>query len=153
MRISLVNHIRRIVIVGLLLVLSGCMTAAQHVDAIHDNQTDKITVGTVQKGIVVGMSEIQVVEALGSPNIVSTDSERREVWIYDKLATDYVHSSSSGGLSAFFFEVGNSNIKGVQPEFSQGSGAVSSSQKTLTIIIKFDKKGVVRDFSYRTSRF
>ena len=33
---------------------------------------------------------------LALPNIVSTDEERREVWIYDKIATDTAYSSSSG---------------------------------------------------------
>ena len=29
----------------------------------------------------------------------------------------------------------------------------SSSQKTLTVIIKFDEDGLVRDYAYHTSRF
>jgi hypothetical protein len=47
-----------------------------------------MTVGKVQKEIRVEMSSADVAQALGSPNIVSTDEERREVWIYDKIATD-----------------------------------------------------------------
>ena len=34
---------------------------------------------------------------------------------------------------------------------SQSSGA--SSQRTLTVVIKFDENGFVRDFAYHTSRF
>ncbi|MGH8204763.1 MAG: hypothetical protein ACREST_09155, partial [Steroidobacteraceae bacterium] len=61
---------------------------------------ERLTVGTVQKEIRVGMSGAEVAAALGSPNIVSTDEERREVWIYDKIATDAAYSSSSGGIAS-----------------------------------------------------
>ena len=33
------------------------------------------------------------------------------------------------------------------------AGAASTSQKTLTVIIKFDNDKRVRDFAYHTSRF
>ena len=66
------------------LVLSGCMMTPQHRRAVRDDSGDRMTVGKVQKEIRVGMSGAEVAEVLGSPNIVSTDEERREVWIYDK---------------------------------------------------------------------
>lgn len=87
------------------------------------------------------MSSAEVAQVLGSPNIVSTDEERREVWIYDKIATDYAQSSSSGGVNILILGVGAS------------AGASSTSQRTLTVIIKFDNVGKVRDFAYHTSRF
>ena len=36
---------------------------------------------------------------------------------------------------------------------NKSAGASSASQRTLTIIVKFDDAGLVRDFSYRTSSF
>ena len=56
-----------------------------------------MTVGVVQKEIRKGMSAADVAEVLGSPNIVTTDSEGREVWIYDKISTDVSYSQDSGG--------------------------------------------------------
>ncbi len=117
------------------------MTAADHRAAVQDETGDRVTVGTVQKEIKVGMSAAQVAEALGSPNIVTTDEERREVWIYDKFATDVTVSEASG--------YGTLIILGA----SRRTGAGSISQRTLTVIIKFDKDKRVRDFAYRTSRF
>ncbi|RLA12297.1 MAG: hypothetical protein DRQ59_07935, partial [Gammaproteobacteria bacterium] len=75
-----------------LTILSGCMSASQHRDAVQDDTGQKLTVGVVQKEIKVGMSGAGVLGVLGSPNIVSTDDQRREVWVYDKIATDYVYS-------------------------------------------------------------
>ena len=90
---------------------------------------------------------------LGSPNIVSTDEERREVWIYDKVATDFVQSSSSGGISALILGFGSSGGALGGGNYGSSAGASSRSQRTLTIIIKFDLEGKVRDFAYHTARF
>lgn len=78
------------------------------------------------------MSSAEVAEKLGSPNIVSTDDEGREVWIYDRTATDVVASGSSWFVTA---------------------GAASKSQRTLTIIIKYDQQARVRDIAYHSSSF
>ena len=114
-----------------------------------------MTVGTVQREVRVGMSGAEVAAVLGSPNVVTTDEERREVWIYDKISTEVVHSSSSGGVGgvgALIFGGVPAGV-GVGGNYSSSSGAASKTQKTLTVIIKFDKVGKVRDFAYHTSRF
>jgi outer membrane protein assembly factor BamE (lipoprotein component of BamABCDE complex) len=133
--------------------LTGCMSASQHRQAVQDDTGEKLTVGTVQKEIHVGMSGAEVASVLGSPNIVSTDEERREVWIYDKVATDYVFSNSSGGVSALILGWGSAVAAAAVPSYDASSGAASRSQRTLTIIIKFDKEAKVRDFAYHTSKF
>jgi len=121
--------------------LSGC-GAARHAAGTQDGlQGDRLTVGTVQKEIRKGMSGAQVIEALGSPNIVSTDEQGREVWVYDKIATDRVYSDSSGGGTLILAWVHGS------------AGSSSTSQRTLTVIIKFDHEKKVRDFAYHASRF
>ncbi|MBN1464100.1 MAG: hypothetical protein JW922_10600 [Paludibacteraceae bacterium] len=123
------------------LALVGCATAGTHRQRARDDEGDRITVGTVQRKISIGMSSAEVAEALGSPNVVSTDEQRREVWIYDKISTDVSYSTSEAG--AAFLLVGGSGA----------SGARSTTQRTLTVIIKFDEEGKVRDFAYHTSRF
>ncbi|MSQ91654.1 MAG: hypothetical protein EXR87_01795 [Gammaproteobacteria bacterium] len=136
-----------------LLALSGCMTASQHRAEVEKPAGDELTVGTVQKEIRVGMSGAEVAAVLGAPNIVSTDEERREVWIYDKISTDVAYSSSSGGLSTLILGGGGSVAGGVGGSANRGAGASSTSQKTLTVIIKFDNDKKVRDFAYHTSTF
>jgi outer membrane protein assembly factor BamE (lipoprotein component of BamABCDE complex) len=137
----------------LLLALSGCMTASQHRAEVEKPTGDQLTVGTVQKEIRVGMSGAEVAAVLGAPNIVSTDEERREVWIYDKISTDVAYSSSSGGLSTLILGGGGSVAGGVGGSANRGAGAASTTQKTLTVIIKFDDEKKVRDFAYHTSSF
>ncbi len=134
-------------------ILAGCASASDHRRAVQDDTGDRLTVGTVQKEIRVGMSGAEVAAVLGSPNIVSTDEERREVWIYDKVATDFVQSSSSGGVSALLLGFGGSGGALGGGNYNSSAGASSRSQRTLTIIIKYDKDGKVRDFAYHTSKF
>ena len=123
------------------LFLSGCSTASSHLKSVKSDAADRITVGKVQREIRIGMPSSQVIEALGSPNIVSTDENRLEVWVYDKMATDVSYSNSDGGVWLILGAVGGS------------SGATSKTQRTLTIVIKFDKDEKVRDFAYHSSSF
>lgn len=141
----------------LLLGGSGCMTAAQHRQAVQANTKDRLSVGKVQREIKVGMTTAGVIEALGSPNVVTTDDQRREVWVYDKVATETVYSTSSGGVNALIlggvmFGSGPFGAGG-GAGMRQGAGASATNQRTLTIIIKFDKNNRVRDFAYRQSSF
>jgi outer membrane protein assembly factor BamE (lipoprotein component of BamABCDE complex) len=131
----------------------GCMSAAQHRRDVRDETPDRLTVGKVEREIRVGMTSAQVVEVLGSPNMVTTDEKRREVWVYDKVATEHAYSSSSGGVLALIL-AGVGNVGGgILPSFSSSAGASSSTQRTLTIVIMFDEGNKVRDFAYRQSSF
>ncbi len=137
--------------------LSGCMTAAEHRAAIRDDGSESLTLGTVQRKIRVGMPSSDVVTALGSPNIVTTDERRREVWVYDKIATERVYSTSEGGVSTLILGgalVSPALVGGaVAPYYGQSSGAASTTQRTLTVIVRFDEEMKVRDFSYHASKF
>ncbi|HET9403287.1 MAG TPA: hypothetical protein VFO57_01755 [Burkholderiales bacterium] len=144
--------VRTILIAGCL-VFTGCMTAPQHRAAVNDDPADRLTVGRVQKEIRVGMSGADVAAILGSPNIVSTDEQRREVWIYDRIATESVYSSSYGGISALILGLGGNVAGGAAPGASYSAGASAASQRTFTVIIKYDHERKVRDFAYHTSRF
>lgn len=134
-------------------ILAGCQSAPEHRAAVRDTEGEALTVGTVQREIRVGMSGAEVIEALGSPNVISTDEARREVWVYDKISTETVHSNSSGGVAALILG-GGSDVGGAGSGTYRGSaGAESKSQRTLTVIVKFDDDARVRDFAYHTSRF
>ena len=102
---------------------------------------DRLTVGRVQGEVKVGMSAAQVAELLGSPNIVTTDDKRREVWIYDKVSTDRVDTASSSYAGLIILGANSSDR------------ASSQRQRTLTIIIKYDEDKKVRDFAYNSTQF
>jgi outer membrane protein assembly factor BamE (lipoprotein component of BamABCDE complex) len=128
--------------------LPAC-SATQHRAEVQDGADDRVTVGTVQREIRVGMPSAEVTAILGAPNIVSTDGDRREVWVWDKISSEVSYSHSSGVAAGLL--VGSSG--GGVGVGSKSAGASRASQRTLTIIVKFDEAGLVRDFSYRTSSF
>lgn len=131
------------------LLAAGCSATHHATDVRAADDIDRVTVGTVQKEIVIGMSAADVAAVLGSPNIVTTEEERQETWIYDKISSDVTYSRSSGSVVGLIF---GSSAAGAGVG-SMSAGSSSSSQRTLTVIIKFDTNSRVRDFSYHTSRF
>lgn len=137
--------------------LAGCSAQDHARDVNAAQQGDRVTVGTVQREIRVGMSGGEVAQVLGSPNIVTTDQNRREVWVYDKISTTHIYSQSSGGVAALFFGAGGINnglLGGAASGNAQyGTGAASTSQRTFTVVIKFNEGGMVRDFAYHTTTF
>ncbi len=121
--------------------VASCMDAQQHQAAVANTDADRVTVGTVQREIKVGMSGADVIAVLGSPNVVTSDELRRESWVYDKISTVSTRSGSSAGAWILILSA------------DQASSARSTTQRTLTIVIKFDENKLVRDFAYRQSSF
>lgn len=142
----------------LLWAIGGCMTAADHASQLHSAQQRRLTVGVVQKEIRQGMSQADVAGALGSPNIVTKDSGGTETWIYDKIATEASYSNDSSGSSGGIGGGGLPSSRslllgGIGGGGRRSAGASATTQRTLTVIIKFDGAGNVADFSYHSSTF
>ncbi|MEN8159705.1 MAG: hypothetical protein ABFS41_06525 [Myxococcota bacterium] len=128
-------HRFQVALTAVLVALAGCSSPPPAQPA------DELTVGKVQGEIKVGMDAASVAQILGSPNIVTTDEQRREVWIYDKVSTDRVDTARSVGGTIIILGGGASSRES------------STTQRTLTIIIKFDEDKKVRDFAYNYSQF
>ena len=97
----------------------------------------RLTAGEVQRKIRIGMPSAEVAEALGSPNIVSTDEQGREVWVYERFAREV----TARGSWLFFVIAGGE------------SSSATQSERSLTVIIKYDGEGRVRDFAYHSTSF
>ena len=120
---------------------SLALTSACSMPPAEPGPEDRLTVGKVQGEIKVGMSAASVAEILGSPNIVTTDEKRREVWVYDKISTEH----TSAEVSSY----GTLILAGT----SSGESRSSTRQRTLTVVIKYDEQKLVRDFSYNYTQF
>lgn len=124
----------------------------------------ELTIGTVQKYVHNGMAQDEVALALGSPNIVTQDANGKETWIYDKISSSitdrnknesYVENAMDARyvwhevLTLVTLGLINKNVK---PELKDVSQVVST-QKTLTIIVKFDSSNKVESYTYHMSKF
>lgn len=121
--------------------MTGCYKASSHADQLQSAHEREMTLGIVQKEIRQGMTQGDVASALGSPNIVTKDQDGHETWIYDKIASEASYSYDLGGVWLI--------LGGYQKE----AGARSSTQKTLTVVIKFDERSLVDKVSYNSSKF
>jgi outer membrane protein assembly factor BamE (lipoprotein component of BamABCDE complex) len=130
-------------------IVSACSATRHSADVRASQDGDRLTVGIVQREIRLGMSAAEVALVLGSPNIVTSDKDRQESWIYDRISTDVAYSRSDGSIVGLIF--GSSG--GGAGVGSVSTGASSTSQRTLTVVVRFDRDSAVRNFSYHTSRF
>ncbi len=132
------NAKQTIIITAMAVLLTAGCTATQHAADVREaDDVDRLTVGTVQREIVIGMSAADVARVLGSPNIVTTEQERQETWIYDKIGSDVTYSRSSGTVIGLIF----GSAGGGAGAGTTNAGASSSSQRTLTVIIRFNGPG------------
>ena len=139
--------------VFLVILITGCQTAAKHQSELPSTKERDLTVGTVQKEIREGMSAADVATTLGAPNIVTKDSEGDETWIYDKIASEASYSRSSASVGA---GAAGQSIATLLLGFgtaSKSSGATSTTQRTLTVVIKFDESSKVKSFSYHSRNY
>lgn len=115
-----------------------------------------LTLGTAQKNIKLGTSQDEVAMVLGSPNIVTVDSDGHDTWIYDKVASVMSYSANgfNVGIGGFGGGLGSGGGGGglVGAGYGKTSGGVQSNQKTLTIVIKFTNQKV-SSFQYHMSSF
>lgn len=127
--------------------LVGCIPLAQTNQERIDNK-NKITLGVIQKDIKKGMSKTDVLVILGSPNLVSSDGDK-ETWVYDKISTEITNQQSN--LSGVVVGTSGNFIGGISG--SKSDNNISSSQRTLTVILKFDNQNILEKVLYHTSRF
>lgn len=124
------------------MILTACRSAQEHrLDVTANQGPSTFTLGKVQSSIQKGMPQDQVIASLGSPNIVTNDDHGNETWVYDKISSEGAHSSSSGGGTLILLG-GQSN-----------AGAYETTQKTLTVMIKFDRTKHVQSLNYHQSKF
>ena len=137
--------------------LAGCMSAATHQKNLGSTAERDMTLGLVQKEIRIGMPQADVATTLGSPNMVTKDTTGKETWIYDKMATEASYSRDAGGMGivGLLIGVGSavSGVGGASGSYAREAGASSSTQRTLTVVIRFDDKGLVESTSYHASKF
>lgn len=104
-------------------------------------QEQELTLGVVQKDVRIGSTQEDVAIALGSPNIVTRDSDGKDTWIYDKVSSINSYDSSGFGIGI------------ILAGYAKTKGNVQNTQKTLTVVIKFGQDNRVESFTYHMSKF
>ena len=132
----------------LLLFLSHC---EKEVRQSPDN-INKLTLGKVQQTLKKGMSQGEIIVALGSPNMVTSDANGLETWVYDKLSTEVNSNSQKKSFNLLGGVIGSKIGVGATGGSSSKNSNTSSSQKTLTVVLKFIEKKL-ETYTYNASSF
>ena len=111
--------------------LIGCVTS-------QAPQKSNLTPGVVKTQIKKGVtSQAEILSLIGAPNIVTKNKAGEEVWTYSRQSFDSESGGFGGGLILF-----------------GGSSAFSSaSSNSFDLIITFDSRNIVKDYSAVSSQF
>ena len=142
-------------ILSMSILMFNCAPTEPIIIEVPVEKEDKLTLGTVQSRIKKGMNQTEVLEVLGSPNIVTKNSKGYEVWTYDKVGSSQSSSSEvsatygqrqlNQGFWAFLF--------GGTTSSAQSGSDRNTESKSLTVIITFDGNSNVSDFTYQSLKY
>jgi len=140
--------------IGGAVVLALLVAGATSADESPVKAVEKqFTLGLVQQQLRVGMSQTELAAAIGSPNMVTRSGDGREAWAYDKVASETTHDGWRIGGGALGTASGGSAGLIALPFGSREKSHTRTSQRTLTIVVRFTTAGVVESFSYHASQF
>ncbi|MHA1540886.1 MAG: hypothetical protein ACTSXL_03790 [Alphaproteobacteria bacterium] len=126
-------------LIASVVLLAGCSSSEPQVAP----QKSNLTYGTVKSQIVKGQTtQTEVIQTLGSPNMVSKTRSGDEVWTYSKQSVDASSKQSAYGVGLPF-------LLG----FTGSKANSSTSVSTFDLIITFDSNDVVKDYSVVSSQF
>ena len=93
------------------------------------NEVEKVTLGSVQAHLTKGEPSSVVIQHLGSPNIVTSNADGTESWVYDKVSTEVEYANGWSG------------------------GVATKSSRTMIVVIKFDGQKKIEDVKYRQTSY
>lgn len=121
-------------IIGVATQLAGCAQAPLATIPARQVETQKTTLGNVQQAVKKGAAKEDVIAALSSPNIVTSNPDGTETWVYDKVSTEAEVVANSS--------------------FFRGDSAVAvKSTRTMIVVIRYDKNNRVDTVSYRQTSY
>jgi len=96
----------------------------------------------LKKGLT---TQAQVLEKFGTPNIITTDSNDREVWTYQQHAVANYSTTANLDLT-WNTNSFNSFFTQTASKLGLGGSSYMESSKTMTLTIKFSRNNVVEEY-------
>ena len=123
------------------LTVAGCVVNETQTRPVAVRNSE-LTHGNVQMNLRLGeTTQADVLDIFGPPNVATVDGSGREVWSWQKHATVTQSSSAKDYFTVVLFGG------------SRSASGFEQTQRTMTLIVKFDAHKVVADFSSRSSEF
>lgn len=121
-----------LILMGIFLAMSSC-NSYKYGETISSEKSN-LTIGIVKTKIIKGStSQDEILKIFGSPNIISKNKSNLEVWSYNKMSVE--------------------NKAGSTDFFSGQRASQSTNSKSFDLIITFDDKDIVTDYSVISTSF
>ena len=143
------------IIISVTILMLSCTPPEPIIIEVPVEKKDNLSLGKVQSQIKKGMNQTEVLEVLGSPNIVTKNSNGDEVWTYDRIGTFQSSSNNASatigqaqlgrGFWAFLFGGTTNSV--------QSNSDRNTESKSLTVIITYNESKVVSDFTYQSLKY
>jgi len=131
----MINFNKIVCILITCLIISGCATFPQSKEPVTKSN---LTVGTIKTKIVKGQTtQAEILELFGSPNLVTKNRENNEVWNYNKMSFE----SKVGEDGTWLLLWGGSRAM------------ATTTTKSFDLIIEFDEKDIVKDYSVISAQY
>ena len=132
-----------------ILILVGSIMLTSCATQKKDGEARELSKVGVEKSLVKGKSsKADVIKLLGTPEMVNSNSERTEQWVYSKSETEWNSKYGDIGLGILSF-VGSSLLGGFG---SIGGSKSSESTKMKTLEIYFNKQGFLNKYAFSYSK-
>ena len=132
-------------IFALVIFITGCATLKPDYPTKNN-----LTFGMVKKNLIKGeTTQAEVLNLFGAPNITTKNKSGEEVWTYDKIAV--TKEDAAAGLSIGGGGLAGGGVMGGAASVSGSSSATSS--RSITLIITFGNKDIVKDYAVMAQEF
>lgn len=133
-------------LLALLLLINGCAAIKETVNYQRSN----LTFGMVKKNLIKGQTtQSEILNLFGAPNITTTNKSGEEIWTYDKIAV--TKEDAAAGLTIGGGGLAGAGVIGGAASVS-GSNS-STSCRSITLIITFGEKDIVKDYAVMAQEF
>ena len=125
-------HVRNLSVFPTIALLVACQAPVQAPLAVIPNrqqEVTKITLGGVQANLKKGAASATVIDVLGSPNLVTSNADGTETWVYDKMSFEQ------------------------EVAVSGSSGVSTKSSRTMLVVIRFDSSKKIEEIKYRQTSY
>ena len=131
--------LNQLLAVFLLLTFASCATNSK-------KGSDKLNKTKIEKNLVKGKtSKAQVVEVLGAPEMINSDSNGKEQWVYSQYTSQT--DSSSVDIDTLMYGFSTIAYGGV----GMGASNSKSQTQTVTLTVYFNSKGMLEHYKYSKS--
>ncbi len=132
-------------ICALVIFICGCATLKPDYPTKNN-----LTFGMAKKNLIKGQTtQAEVLSLFGAPNITTKNKSGEEVWTYDKVSVSKEDIAAGIGIGGGGLAGG-----GVMGGAASVSGSSSStSSRSITLIITFGNKDIVKDYAVMAQEF